>query len=118
MPVTSEPLWEDLVLAEDITLPADGVMITEPLYVGFMETKTFYVKTTTNCNVYVLMGTIPEDCVYLLKSGTKCDTEDSDRAWTCSNESITFQIAEHCTYISLVVEENGSADSTVSIAIS
>lgn len=118
MPVTEVPSYVVLSLMKDIISPAGTIALTEAFYTGDLERKTFYVKTTGNCNVYPLGGPDADSCNHVLVAGTVCDTEDSARAWTVNNAAKCFQVIEHFAYMRLVVENNAGADVTVNASLS
>lgn len=100
------------------TVTADALGISDPIYTGNLEKKTIYVNASTDCKVYLLVGPSADQCIYLLKSGDAHEAEDADFEWDCNNEKTAFPIHTHCTYLSVAVLEEGSADSTVRVDIS
>jgi len=91
------------------SLPASQVGMSEPISLRNWKNKTIYVSADKNTLVYVLVGADP-DHMCKLKSGTRCDTEDSDREWDCNNELIAFEITEHTMYFSLVVKNEDTSN--------
>lgn len=119
MPRIQHSTREEFPLIIDGKIPASEIGMTEPVYVGDMNEKTIYVKATKDTKIYPLIGRTAIDCIYKLKSGTGVDTEDADREWDCNNESIAFQITEHCSYISIViVNEDVANEVTVNVGLS
>lgn len=111
---TSLPNFAALLINGIVT--ANNTGVSEPYAVGKYRKKTIYVSSSSNCNFYILLG--PTDSAsFLLKSGSNCETEDSDRVWNCNNETIAFQVDEHTEYITIVADEVGGADSTVIVYI-
>jgi hypothetical protein len=118
MPRTTEPEWETLPVFVSEVVPAATILMSEPIYVGGLDKKTFTIKATGNTTVTVLFGTTPETCLHALKSGTNCDTEDTDRTWNCNNEGIAFSIEEFISWIVLVADNQAGANNTISADLS
>jgi hypothetical protein len=118
MPVTRNPPYENIELVRNGIIPAGQMGQTEPLDLGHTEIKTFYIKTSGACTVYFLLGPNANSCTHLLVSGTHCDTVDTARSWSVSNQAKAIQVIEHASYMSVLVLNTSGTDVTFSAWVS
>lgn len=112
------PPYVDVTLLKNQAIEASGTIATEPAEVYRYNAKTIYIESTVNVNVEVKLG-CDKDHMAFLKTGTRNDTEDGDRIWSCDaatagQDPICFEIIEHAVYLQLVITNQDGTAGTVS----